>query len=124
MLTLWSHFCAIESSINRYAPFPNYFVPHAPDQLLLPALLAFSVLLNLRSQYYSPTQDATLPRGIIETLPSKPLARALTTLSSYPATPFGQGRSLEMPRTRICGFSHCTREDVGVRPYSSHTPWG
>ena len=52
--------------------------------LLLLALLTFSLLLNLRSLYNSPTQDTLLPRSIVETLSSKPSALDLNHLVIVP----------------------------------------
>ncbi|KAH9033122.1 hypothetical protein EDB84DRAFT_107446 [Lactarius hengduanensis] len=52
--------------------------------LLLLALFTFSVLLNLRSLYHSPTQDVALLRSIVETLPSRPPASGLDHLVIVP----------------------------------------
>ena len=52
--------------------------------VLLFTLLAFSVLLNLRSLYYGSIRDASLPRSIVETLPSRSSAKGLDHLVIVP----------------------------------------
>ena len=62
--------------------------------LLLLALLTFSVLLNLRSLYYSPTYDAAFSRSIVETLPSKSPASGLDHLVIVPGHAIWTGAHL------------------------------
>lgn len=52
--------------------------------VLLFALLAFSVLLNLRSLYYGTTRHTSLLRSIVETLPSRSSAKSLDHLVIVP----------------------------------------
>jgi hypothetical protein len=109
------------TSITRHAPFPNSFVPPPArptnlSALLVIALLAFSLLLNLRSLYspaqHTPPLFANVTDQAFRVGPRSPYHRT----GSWNLEPGAPG---ERGDRRIRRYLLRTRRDAGVHPLSA-----